>query len=80
MNYIDAQNAPLNNTGQIKLHGPEAFAGMRVVGQMAAACIDMLVDYVRPGVTTDDLDQLCATFIQERGGISAPLGYKGFPK
>lgn len=80
MNYIDAQNAPLNNTGQIKLHGPEAFAGMRVVGQMAAACIDMLVDYVRPGVTTEELDRRAREFILDQNALPAPLNYRGFTK
>ena len=31
MNYVDAATAPLRKTGQIKLHGSEAFAGMRPV-------------------------------------------------
>lgn len=27
--YLDAGTAPLRNTGQIRLYGPEAFEGMR---------------------------------------------------
>ena len=34
MNYVDAAFAPLRKTGQIKLHGPEAFAGMRKAGRL----------------------------------------------
>ncbi|MEJ2434065.1 MAG: type I methionyl aminopeptidase, partial [Pseudolabrys sp.] len=34
MTYVDATDAPLRKTGQIKLHGPEAFAGMRKAGQL----------------------------------------------
>jgi hypothetical protein len=33
MTYVDAAEAPLANTGQIKLHGTEAFAGMRKAGR-----------------------------------------------
>ena len=36
MNYVDAAFAPLRKTGQIKLYGPEAFAGMRKAGQLVA--------------------------------------------
>ena len=36
MTYVDAALAPLRKTGQIKLHGPSAFAGMRKAGRLAA--------------------------------------------
>ena len=48
MTYVDAAVAPLRKTGQIKLHGPEAFAGMRKAGQLAARCLDMLAEHVGP--------------------------------
>ncbi len=68
------------NTGKIKLHGPDAFAGMRKAGQVAAEALDMLVAHVRPGVTTEHLDDLVVEFALERGAIPAPLNYRGFPK
>ena len=52
MNYVEAAQAPLRKTGQIKLHGPAAFAGMRKAGQLVAECLDILVDEVKPGVPT----------------------------
>ncbi len=64
----------------IKLHGPDAFEGMRVAGQLAAETLDFIAPYVQPKVTTGELDKLCHDFITERGGICAPLGYRGFPK
>ena len=36
MTYVDAAVTPLRKTGQIKIHGPAAFAGMRKAGQLAA--------------------------------------------
>src|SRR5262249_58759599 len=56
MSYIDAATAPMRKTGHVKIHGPEAFAGMRKAGQLAAECLDMLVPEVRAGVTTDHID------------------------
>ena len=64
----------------IKIHGPEAFAGMRAAGRLAAETLDYITAFVRPGVTTGELDGLCYRFVADRGGISAPLNYRGFPK
>jgi methionyl aminopeptidase len=64
----------------IKIHGAAAFDGMRRAGKLAAECLDFITPHVQPKVSTDRLDQLCHDFIAERGGISAPLNYRGFPK
>jgi len=64
----------------IKLHGEKEFDAMRVAGKLAAETLDFITDHVVPGVTTDEIDKLCHDFVDERGGISAPLGYRGFPK
>ena len=64
----------------IKLHGPEAFEGMRKAGRLAAETLDYITPYVVPGVTTDKLNDLCHEYTIARGAISAPLGYRGFPK
>ena len=64
----------------ILIHGPEDFEPMRVAGRLAAETLDFIAPHVVPGVLTEDLDDLCAEFIHDRGGVSAPLGYRGFPK
>ena len=65
---------------RIRLHGPEDFEGMRKAGRLAAAALDFITPYVQPGVSTAELDRLCAAFIADHGGISAPMGYRGYPK
>jgi methionyl aminopeptidase len=67
-------------TGQIKIHKPEDFEGMRVAGRLAAECLDMLTPYVVPGVGTDRLDTLAREFILDHGAIPACLGYRGYTK
>ncbi|CAA7616915.1 type I methionyl aminopeptidase [Magnetospirillum sp. UT-4] len=67
-------------SGRITLHGPDDFAAMRKAGQLAAEALDFIAPHVLPGVTTGELDRLCAEFIAERGGVSAPMNYRGFPK
>ena len=64
----------------IKLHGPDDFAAMRKAGRLAAELLDFITPYVKPGVSTDELDRLCHGFTLDRGGISAPLNYRGFPR
>jgi methionyl aminopeptidase len=78
--YIDAKQAAPRNTGQIKLHSAEDYAGMRKAGELAARCLDMLVDEVKEGVTTDHLDTLARQFILDNGGLPACLGYRGYTK
>ena len=80
MSYVEAVSAPLRKTGQIKLHGKDAFEGMRKAGRLVAECLDMLVDEVKPGVTTDRLDQLVLEFAFDHGALPATLMYRGYKK
>ena len=65
----------------VTIKTPEQQEKMRVAGRLAADVLDMIEDYVKPGVTTDELDRICHTFITEtQGAIPAPLNYRGFPK
>jgi len=74
------RNETRAETDSIKIYGPEAFEGMRKAGRLAALTLDFITPYVKPGVTTGELDRLCADFIRDHGAISAPLGYRGYPK
>jgi methionyl aminopeptidase len=80
MNYIDASLAPLRKTGQIKLHGAEAFEHMRKAGRLVAECLDMLVDAVKPGVSTERIDRAVFEFARDHGAIPATLMYRGYRK
>jgi methionyl aminopeptidase len=54
---------------------------MRVAGRLAADVLDMIGEYVVPGVSTDELNAICHKYIVEtQHAIPAPLNYKGFPK
>ena len=64
----------------ITLHNAEAFEGMRRAGRLAAETLDYITPHVKPGATTDELDQLSHDFIVSRNAVPAPLGYRGFPK
>lgn len=78
MNYIDANTDDVRRDGAIKLHSAENFEGMRKAGHLAAACLDMLVPMVQPGVSTEALDKAAMEFILDHGGVPACLGYRGY--
>ncbi len=58
----------------------EKFEKMRIAGKLAAMTLDMLTDFIKPGLKTEKIDQLAYEFIKDNGGYSAPLYYRGFSK
>src|SRR5215468_6169546 len=79
MNNLDLYRSQPRDT-KIRIHGREAFEGMRQAGQLASRALDMLVEHVKPGVTTERLDELVVEFAYGHHAIPAPLNYRGFPK
>ncbi|UWI82990.1 type I methionyl aminopeptidase [Wolbachia endosymbiont of Howardula sp.] len=65
---------------QITIHSQKEFVWMRRAGRLAAETLDFLIPYIDVDVTTNDLNDLCHSFIVQSGGIPAPLHYNGFPK
>lgn len=54
---------------------------MRVAGNLASKVLIMIEEYVKPGVSTQELDEICHNFIvNDLKCIPAPLNYRGFPK
>ncbi|WP_312796965.1 type I methionyl aminopeptidase [Tianweitania sp.] len=78
--YLDAATAPLRNTGQIRLYDEAAFEGMRKASQLTARCLDALVDMVKPGLPTNEIDRFVFEFGMDHGGLPATLNYRGFKK
>ena len=80
MTYVEAVAAPLRKTGQIKLHGKDAFEAMRKAGRLVAECLDMLAGVVEPGVTTEKIDRLVLDFAFDHRALPATLMYRGYEK
>ena len=70
----------------VALKTPEEVAKMRVAGRLAAEVLDYIAPYVKPGVTTGRLNDLCHEYMLGVQGTTpaplnyAPPGYKPFPK
>ena len=58
----------------------EKFEKMRIAGKVASKTLDMITEYVKPGIITEKIDKLCYEFIKDNGGHSAPLFYRGYKK
>jgi methionyl aminopeptidase len=64
----------------------EEIAGMRIAGRLAAEVLDFVAPYIKPGVTTGELDRLCHDYMTNvQHTVPAPLnyappGYRPFPK
>ena len=58
----------------------EKFEKMKIAGRLAANTLDMITQYIKPGISTEKIDQLCYEYIKDNGGYSAPQYYRGFKK
>jgi methionyl aminopeptidase len=53
---------------------------MRKAGKLTCQVLDHIEPFVKAGASTQELNDICAKFTLDNGGISAPLNYHGFPK
>jgi methionyl aminopeptidase len=70
----------------ISIKTPQEIEGMRVAGRLASEVLDYITPFVKPGVSTGELDRLCHEYMTNvQGTIPAPLnyappGYTPYPK
>lgn len=60
----------------ISLKTPDEIEKMRIAGRLASEVLDYITPFVKPGVTTEELDRLCHDYmVNVQGTIPAPLNY-----
>jgi len=70
----------------VVLKTAEELERMRIAGRLASEVLDFIAPYVKPGVSTGKLNDLCHDYmVKEQKTVPAPLnyappGYKPFPK
>ncbi|MDR1498750.1 MAG: type I methionyl aminopeptidase [Rickettsiales bacterium] len=64
----------------IKIYSDDDFEGLRIAGKLAAETLDYITSFVKDGISTLELNDLCDNFIKQNGGISACTNYRGYPK
>ena len=74
------REAAIKRPRDVEIHGPDAFAAMRKSGRLTAEILDYITPFVKPGVTTGEIDQLCHEYHRAHNAIPGPLNYRGYPK
>lgn len=54
--------------------------GIRESGKVNTAILDYIAEYMKAGISTEEINQLIHRKTLELGGVSATLGFEGFPK
>ena len=60
----------------IKINSDEDIAQMRIAGRLASEVLDYITPHIQPGMTTKQIDLLCAEAMEKQGTKSACLGYQ----
>lgn len=67
--------------GKIQLKTPAEIEKMRIAGRLAAEVLEMIEPYIKPGVSTLEINDICHDYIiHHQDAIPACLNYRGFPK
>ena len=59
---------------------PDEFKKLRNAGRISSKCLDYIEDKIKPGITTQNIDEMCVKFLHKHNAYPAPLFYRGFPK
>jgi len=62
------------------LKNSEQIEGIRKSAAINTAVLDEVEAYIRPGISTEEIDQLVYRYTTQQGAVPAPLNYEGFPK
>jgi methionyl aminopeptidase len=71
---------PKDGDRTVTIQTPEAIEKIRAACKSAASTLAAVGAYIRPGLTTDEINTFAHEDTVARGGWPAPLGYLGFPK
>lgn len=74
------KNTDRNLPWIIDVKTPDEIEKMRAAGKVAREVLDAAGSMVRPGITTDEIDNFVHEETLKRGAYPSPLNYRGFPK
>ncbi len=61
-------------------YSEEEIGKIRSAGRIAARALDAVAEAVRPGISTDEIDQIVHDSVVGAGAYPSTLGYRGYPK
>ena len=62
------------------LRSPEQIEGIKKASLLTRSVLDQLNSIIKPGISTQDIDDFVYQTITDNGAKPATLGYKGYPK
>ena len=66
--------------GHDLIKSPEQIEGIRQSSKLNIAILDEIADKIHIGMSTEEIDRIVVDMTKQMGGISATLGYEGYPK
>lgn len=64
----------------VRIKTPEEIEAMKPACLLAANTLVMIEEHIRPGITTDEINEIVHNYTVKHGATPAPLNYRGFPK
>ncbi|CAL5187904.1 unnamed protein product [Lathyrus oleraceus] len=77
--YVKSR-VPPGIASEPEVHDENGIECMRASGRLAAQVLQYAGSLVKPGITTDEIDEAVHQMIVDNGAYPSPLGYGGFPK
>jgi methionyl aminopeptidase len=68
------------SSGKVFIKSRPEIETMARAGKLASECLEWIIGQLRPGMTTQDIDELQVDFAKRHAVIAAPLHYRGYPK
>ena len=63
----------------IKIKSPEEIELLRIAGKIVGDTHNYLIPFIKPGITTKELDRLAEEYILSRGATASFKNYHGYP-
>lgn len=76
--YVGKPAPSLHTTGD--KYDEQSIERIRKASRLAAQALQLVLSSAKPGMTTDELDQIGHEYLVSQGAYPSTLGYRGFPK
>lgn len=76
--YVGKTTPPAHTTGDV--YDAETIEKIRRAGKISSQALDLIGSVIRPGMTTDEIDQIGHDYVISHGAYPSTLGYRGYPK
>jgi len=64
----------------IKRYTKEDFKCLKLAGKITSNCLNYIEKIIKPGISTNLIDEEINNFLKKNNAYSAPLFYRGYPK